>query len=132
MNVDAVIKRLEALEGRINGTTHIESIIIGIPGKDGLPFPCPDPEAYTGEYVVLENTFVKVGVRPSDRIWVYKPKITRISNYSDYEPPEGFRNTVINLVRRTEIEISAYAREAVEEALRAAKEESTMKGDSEQ
>lgn len=117
MNVDAVLKRLEALEGKLIGTAHIESILIGIPGKDGLPFPCSDPEAYTGEYVVLENRFVKV-----NRIWVYRPRITRIKNYADYMPPEGFRNAVISLVRQGTVEISEYARKAVEAALQAVKE----------
>ena len=130
MNVDAVIRRLEALEGRITGTEHIESIIIGMPGSDGMPAPAPDD--YTGEYVVLENRFFKV-----NRIWEYKPKITRIGNYTDYCPPQGFQNAVINLVRRTAIEISAYAREAVYEALQAVKTEQETdtpikKGDSKQ
>ncbi len=115
MNIDAVIKRLEALEGKITGTTHIESIIIGIPGEDGNPIPCTNPETYQGQWLVLENTFVK----KDKRLWVYQPRKILINRYQNYNPPTDYRNGVIYLIRRGVKPISRFAMESVSEALQA-------------
>ena len=116
MNLEGIVKRLEALEGKLSGSKHIESIIVGIPGRNGKPAPCFDVNAYTGDYVVLENVFYRTG-----RIRDYKPEITRINDYRDYNPAKCYENAVIYLVRRKVIEIHAEARKAVEEALQAVK-----------
>ena len=114
MNIDAVIKRLEALEGKITGTKHIESIIVGALGNDGNPAPCPCPDDYTGKYVVLENVFFKV-----NRIWEYKPERKIIDDFREYCPPADYQNPVIYLVRNGEIEIGEAARQTIEAALKA-------------
>lgn len=115
MNVEAVIKRLEALEGKITGTKHIESIIVGALGNDGNPAPCSCD--YTGKYVVIENIFFKI-----DRIWEYRPNRKIIDDFREYCPPADYQNSVIYLVRNGEIEIGEEARQAVEAALQAARD----------
>lgn len=115
MNVDAVIKRLEALEGKITGSMHIESILIGIPGANGKPVICSNPETYKGQWIVLENIFLK----KDKHVWVYKPRMILIASYQNYNPPASFRNSVIYLVRRGILAISASARNTVLEALKA-------------
>lgn len=114
MNVEAVIKRLEALEGRIVGTKHIESIVIGALGADGNPVPCSSPDDYTGKYVVLENVFFKV-----NRIWEYRPNTKIIDDFREYCPPAEYQNPVIYLVRNGEIESGEAARQTIEAALKA-------------
>lgn len=114
MNVEAVIKRLEALEGRIVGTKHIESIVIGALGADGNPVPCSSPDDYTGKYVVLENVFFKV-----NRIWEYRPNTKIIDDFREYCPPAEYQNPVIYLVRNGEIETGEAARHTIEAALKA-------------
>ena len=114
MNVEAVIKRLEALEGRIVGTKHIESIVIGALGADGNPVPCSSPDDYTGKYVVLENVFFKV-----NRIWEYRPNTKIIDDFREYCPPAEYQNPVIYLVRNGEIETGEAARQTIEAALKA-------------
>lgn len=116
MNIEAVIKRLEALEDKIMGTRHVESIIVGAAGKDGNPVPCPDPEGYTGKYIVLENVFLKVG-----KTWEYHPNKIIIDDFREYCPPADYQNAVIHLVRCGEIEIGEVARATVEQALKAAR-----------
>ena len=125
MNIDAVIKRLEALEGKITGKTYIESIIVGIPGEDGNPAPCNDTDDYQGQFLVLENVFVKI-----EKAWTYKPRKILISNYQNYQPPADFRNAVIYLIRRGEVPVSNYARETVKEATKAVETANNeLKGD---
>lgn len=120
MNIDAVIKRLEALEGKIIGTKHIESIVVGALGTDGNPAPCSNPDDYTGKYVVLENVFFKV-----NRIWEYHPRRIIIDDFREYCPPADYQNPVIFLVRNGEIEIGEAARQTVKAALQAVKDAGT-------
>lgn len=114
MNIDAVIKRLEALEDKLLGTRHVESVIVGAAGNDGNPVLCSDPDSYAGKYVALENVFLKVG-----KVWEYHPNKVILDNFRDYCPPADYQNSVIHLVRCGEFEIGEGARQTVEQALKA-------------
>lgn len=125
MNIDAVIKRLEALEGKITGKTHIESIIVGIPGKYGNMAACNNPETYQGQFLVHEHVFMKI-----DKAWNYQPRKFLISNYQNYKPPADFRNAVIYLIRRGQVPISQYAQETIDKAIKAVEAANNeLKGD---
>lgn len=115
MNIDAVLKRLDALEGKITGTMHIESIIVGIPGCLGVPVPCPDANTYKGQFLVLENTFL----RKEKHVWEYKPRMFLISDYRNYKPPASFKNGVIFLIRRGAYVIGKAAQDTIDEAMKA-------------
>ena len=117
MNIDSVIKRLEALEGKLTGTRHIESIVVGALGSDGEPTPCANPEIFLGRYVAKENIFQKI-----NDVWGYYPNRIILDDFRDYCPPADYQNAVIYLIRCGEIEIKEAARQLVSEALKAAGE----------
>lgn len=121
MNVEAVLKRLAALEEKLGGNRHIESVFVGALSPDGQLVPCFDADSYTGKYTVIEHIFIKV-----NKCWEYRPNRKIIDDFRDYCPPTDYHNRVVYLVRtRHEIKRTEAAREAIDEAMRAVAETGT-------